>query len=111
METEGIVTLEAMARAVPVIATDLCCLKDNLEGSGGEAIPAARDFPGQAAELIARWCCEPLQHQAARTAARQRFEALRARSEAELGALLDTLGAASSGENRIGRRIRTGVTT
>lgn len=91
METEGIVTLEAMARGIPVIATDLCCLKDNLAQSGGEAIPASRDFPSEASGLLSRWCSDRTQHREAQDAARQRFAALRARSEAELNALLDLL--------------------
>lgn len=92
METEGIVTLEAMARGIPVLATDLCCLKENLADSGGFAIPASCDFPSQAAVILSGWQNDPELLLAARKAALQRFATIRACSETELSALFALLG-------------------
>lgn len=77
VETEAIVTLEAMAAGAPVIAFDQCCIGGNLAGSGGLAAPTDADYAAEAATLAAAWAHAPEQLAAASMAARRRFEALR----------------------------------
>ena len=91
METEGIVTLEALARSIPVIATDLCCLRDNLSGEGGIAIPVGEDFVSKATEVLQGWSQRPDRYWKAREAAKEGFENLLRRSQKELNSLMHTL--------------------
>jgi hypothetical protein len=77
METEGMVVFEVMGRSVPVIATDLCCLKNNIAGSGGVALSLSQDYLSEAVALLLRWHKVPDHYQMAKEATLNRFSALR----------------------------------
>lgn len=86
-EAQPLVVLEAMASGCAVIAFERGCIGDDL-GAGGLAVPTGVDFVAAAREQLARWIARPAELAETRKAAMERFAALRARSEAALGAMM-----------------------
>lgn len=87
-ETEGIVTLEAMSFGVPVVATNLACLADNLKESGGLAVDEADDFVSVATELITAWHKDAERLSKAQQRARKRFVQIRHNANTALDRLM-----------------------
>lgn len=91
METQGIVTLEALAHGVPVIAYDQCCLAEMLQAPSGVPIRSGTPFSAQAIPALTTWIENPNLHADARQHARLRFNALYKQSLVELDALTHVL--------------------
>lgn len=80
LETEALVTLEALSYGRPVIAHDIGCIGRNLVNSGGISVAAEADFCTAAANQIALWQADPTQLHAASRSARARFGELQRES-------------------------------
>jgi len=91
VETQGIVTLEAMSFGLPVLAYPRCCLQETLAKGGGFAIAESELFHEKAASIVAGWIGHPVSYAAASEAARSRFDELLAESRAELEQLIQRL--------------------
>jgi glycosyltransferase involved in cell wall biosynthesis len=73
-ESYGMVVTEALARGLPVVATDVGGVRESLGRRGGVLVPP-EDPPALAAALR-RWLTDPEHRAALRVAARQRGESL-----------------------------------
>jgi glycosyltransferase involved in cell wall biosynthesis len=93
-ETYGMVVTEALARAVPVLATDVAGVPEALGTAPGGARPGALLPPGDPdalAEAIRRWLTDQGWRDELRAAARSRRATLRGWDDtvARVGAVLD----------------------
>jgi len=73
-ETYGMVVTEALARGVPVIATDIGGVSEAL-GHGGLLVPS--EDPAALGGALRRWLCEPELREGLRRAAQERRASLR----------------------------------
>ena len=73
-ETYGMVVTEALARGVPVIATDIGGVSEAL-GHGGLLVPS--EAPAALGGALRRWLCEPELREGLRRAAQERRASLR----------------------------------
>jgi glycosyltransferase involved in cell wall biosynthesis len=85
-EAQPLVVYEAMAQGVPVIATDVGCLPDQVPADGGLVVPAGEDVADAAAAALDR-----LLTPAASAAARQAHVDHREVADAQLAALCERL--------------------
>lgn len=83
IESQAIVTLEALAMGVPVIAYPRCCLKETLRAGGGVAVEERHNFAETACAVIERWIRNPDAHEKARSDAFRRFKLLRKKALSE----------------------------
>jgi glycosyltransferase involved in cell wall biosynthesis len=81
-EAQPLVVYEALAHGVPVVATDVGCLPDQVPDGGGAVLPASGAFAEAAAGVV-----PTLVTPDARRAARAGYEAHRQEAEAQLAAL------------------------
>jgi len=105
-ETEGLVTLEAMAAGVPVIAYGRMCIRDNLRGLEGMCVSPDDDFLEAARATLETWREQPEQLAQAREAARARFLAVQREAHAAAAELVALLGAAGTAPGAAGTRER-----
>lgn len=80
LETEPLVTLEALSYGRPVIAHGIGCIGRNLFNSGGISVSPAADFCTAAANQIALWQADPTQLHTASRSAQARFTELQRES-------------------------------
>jgi glycosyltransferase involved in cell wall biosynthesis len=102
-ETYGMVVTEALARAVPVVATTAGALPDTVGRAPDGSVPGLLVPPGDAHALAAalrRWCSEPDLRKRLRTAALRRRGTLAGwpTTAAALAGVLAGLSALSAGE-------------
>jgi glycosyltransferase involved in cell wall biosynthesis len=90
-EAEPLVVLEAMARGIPVLASDAGCLPHLVAVPAGLTTPPGPRFVAAAAAQLAEWSERPERFAAACAASSARFAALQAESEAALEDLLEEL--------------------
>ncbi len=85
-DTQGIVNLEALARGVPVVASDICCIPSDLGDTGGIAVNLdTGDFVGELQTYVAKY---RQNRREIRMLARKRYEELRAENERQVKMLL-----------------------
>lgn len=77
-ETEGIVNIEAMSRAVPVIAYGRGCIPELLKDGSGQVIDPAASFPELAIAQVRSWQADPASYRRASSAALRNAAALMA---------------------------------
>ena len=94
IETQGIVTLEALAYGIPLIAYPRCCLRETLNDGGGVSVEQDADFAEAASGAVETWINTPEAHAKARSMARARFETLHAESLIEKERLFERLSGA-----------------
>lgn len=90
-ETQGIVNLEALAHGVPVMAYARCCIGDDLADGGGLRVPVEADFATAVAATLEVYTRDRAALARAASAARARFDALRAGGQNQLDVLVTTL--------------------
>ncbi len=93
-EAEPVVVLEALARGIPVLASDAGCLPHLVAAPAGLTAPPGDAFIQAAQAQLADWSAHPDRFAAARTAARARFEALQAEAADGVEELLAALARA-----------------
>ena len=85
---------------MPVIANARGCIADEIEGASGIVVRDDRAYLDTAAAAIRRWLAEPDRLAEASRAARQRAEALYARSQEDLSRLVGRIGGDAAGQPR-----------
>jgi glycosyltransferase involved in cell wall biosynthesis len=92
-EAEPLVVYEALAAGIPVIATQVGCVRALEAASGVFVLAGTADFPAKAADVVAGWLRDPAAYAAASAAARQHFVNHLELSDDEAARLLARLAA------------------
>jgi glycosyltransferase involved in cell wall biosynthesis len=91
-EAEPLVVYEALAAGIPVIATQVGCLRE-IGPASGVFVLTDKDFPTKAADVIAGWLRDPAAYAAASAEARQHFVNRLKHADGEAARLLVRLAA------------------
>ena len=84
-ETQGIVNLEALATGTPVLAYNLCCIGDDLQGGGADAIKPDQEFTPATLQFLS------VLPRNAQMLAHERFQVLMSMHQKELEQLISML--------------------
>lgn len=91
IETEGIVNLEAMSKATPVVAYGRGCIPEIIDADSGKIIDPEKPFVPAAFQQVDEWFSNPAVYRAASQAAARRFCELFAQNEKRWLALMEDL--------------------
>jgi glycosyltransferase involved in cell wall biosynthesis len=86
-EASPMVCYEALARGVPVLATDVGAVRDIVDATCGRLFEPSPELAREFGDALAALIDDPARLVVQRGAARHRFEVLHARSEAEMAEL------------------------
>jgi glycosyltransferase involved in cell wall biosynthesis len=90
-EASPLVCYEALAMAVPVVASDIGAVGDIIDAECGVLVDVAPDMLSQMVRAVADLVDEPTRLEAMRVAARERFQELLSCSDDEIGGFRSTL--------------------